>query len=124
MILPAYHDSGGRGAPVVFVHAATGSRGMWPHQEPAFVDAGFRFIAYDRPGHGGTAVRPDGQRSTTADDLDALLNHLGLDRVHLVGTAAGGMVCFDYALSSPERVRTLVVANSIGGMQDRDLLEL
>jgi pimeloyl-ACP methyl ester carboxylesterase len=112
-----YEESGGEGSgegpPVVFLHAGSGSSRMWEHQIPAFTGAGFRFIAYDR--------RSDG---VAADDLDALAEHLGLERFHLVGTAAGGIVAVDYALSFPERLRSLVVANSIVGVQDEDYLAL
>ena len=48
---------------------------------------------------------------------------LGLSKFHLLGSAAGGIVALDYALSFPSRLRTLVVANSIGGVQDPDYLE-
>jgi len=112
-----YEESGGEGSgegpPVVFLHAGSGSSRMWEHQIPAFTGAGFRFIAYDR--------RSDG---VAADDLDALAEHLGLERFHLVGTAAGGIVAVDYALSFPERLRSLVIANSIVGVQDEDYLAL
>jgi len=120
----SYRDSGGPGVPVVFVHAATGSTAMWTHQEPAFVTAGFRFIAYDRRGHGRTIVDEPSADATVVDDLDALVGHLGVDRFHLVGTAAGGAVCFDYAIAFPDRLLGLVVANSIGGLQDPESLEL
>ena len=52
------------------------------------------------------------------------MNHLKIDRFHLVGTAAGGFASVDYALSFPQRLRSLVIANSIGGVQDEDYLEL
>ena len=120
-----YKDSGGRGVPVVFLHAATGSSRVWEHQFPVFAGRGYRVIAYDRRGWGRSVIDPEGvQPGTGADDLLALIAHLGIDRVHLVGTAAGGFVAFDFALSFPERLRSLVVANSIGGMQDEDYLEL
>jgi len=120
-----YVDTGGSGQPVVFLHAATGSSQVWEHQVPAFVAAGYRVIAYDRRGFGRSAVDPAGpQPGTGADDLLALVNHLRIDRFHLVGTAAGGFVAFDFALSFPERLRSLVVANSIGGVQDEEFAEL
>jgi len=129
-----YRDSGGGGVPVVFLHAATGSSRVWEHQEDAFVAAGYRFIAYDRRGFGRTVVQPlvtTSAASTTsttaaaaADDLHALMNHLSIDRFHLVGTAAGAFVCLDYALSFPQRLRSVVVANTIGGVQDEAYLEL
>ena len=82
-------------------------------------------IAYDRRGFGRTVIDPAGvQPGTGADDLQALLSHLGIDRFHLVSTAAGGFVALDYALSFPQRLRSLVVANSIGGVQDEDFLEM
>ena len=120
-----YVDSGGSGVPVVFMHAATGSSRVWEYQIPAFTAAGYRFIAYDRRGFGRTAIDPAGsQPGTAADDLQALMGHLGIDRFHLVGTAAGGFGAIDYALSFPQRLRSLVIANSIGGVQDADYLEL
>ena len=119
-----YRDSGGPGVPVVFLHAATGSSAVWEHQEQTFVAAGFRFIAYDRRGFGRTTVAPNGGDATSADDLQALIEFLKIDRFHLVGTAAGGFVAIDYALSFPQRLRSLVVANSIGGVQDEAYLAL
>jgi pimeloyl-ACP methyl ester carboxylesterase len=52
----------------------------------------------------------------TVDDLLGLLDALKLNRVHLVATAGGGSVAFDFALSFPDRLRSLVVADSIGGL--------
>ena len=98
---------------VVFLHAGSGSSRMWEHQIPDFTGAGYRFVAYDRRAEGAAV-----------EDLEALVEHLGLDRFHLVGTAAGGIVAVDYALSFPQRLRSLVVANSIVGVQDEEYLEL
>jgi pimeloyl-ACP methyl ester carboxylesterase len=120
-----FSDSGGDGVPVVFLHAATGSTRSWEHQISAMTAAGYRFIAFDRRGFGRSIADPAaGSPGTGADDLQALMNHLGVDRFHLVGTAAGGFVAFDYALSFPARLRSLVVANSIGGVQDEHYVEM
>ena len=120
-----YVDTGGSGVPVVFMHAATGSSRVWEYQIPAFTAAGYRVIAPDRRGFGRTAPAPGGaQPGTAADDLLALMDHLRLDRVHLVGTAAGGFASVDFALSFPKRLRSLVIANSIGGVLDEDYLAL
>jgi pimeloyl-ACP methyl ester carboxylesterase len=117
-------DSGGAGVPVVLLHSATGSARVWDHQEGPFTSAGYRVVAYDRRGFGRTTVSPDAVPATAADDLDALVSALGLERFHLVGTAAGGIVAIDYALSFPHRLRSLVVANSLGGVTDEDYLAL
>ena len=119
-----YRDSGGTGVPVVLLHARTGSVLAWEKQVPAFAARGFRVIAFDRLGSGRSRLAADAAAGTAADDLQALTTHLGLTRVHLVGTAAGGIVALDYAVSFPDRVRALVVANSIGGIQDDDYLTL
>jgi pimeloyl-ACP methyl ester carboxylesterase len=117
-----YVDTGGTGTPVVLLHAASGSSLMWERQLPALRAAGFRAIAYDRVGWGRSELDEGATPGTAADDLQALLALLRVDRLHLVGTAAGGFVAFDYALSFPERLRSLTVANSIGGVQDEEYL--
>jgi pimeloyl-ACP methyl ester carboxylesterase len=120
-----YRDSGGRGVPVILLHAATGSSRVWDYQLSAFVAAGYRVIAFDRRGWGRTELNSaEPQPSTAADDLLGLLGQLSLDRVHVVGTAAGGFAALDFALSYPQHVRSLVVANSIGGVQDTEFVEL
>ena len=115
-----YRDTGGKGVPAVFLHAGTGSSLVWELQVPAFTAAGYRFISYDRLGHGRSVLEPGAQPGTAADDLEGLARHLQLERFHLVGTAAGGIVALDYALSFAQRLRSLVVANSIGGVEDQD----
>ena len=121
----AYRDSGGSGVPVVFLHAATGSSRVWEHQEAAFTAAGYRVIAYDRRGFGRTVVNsPAAATTTAADDLQSLVEHLHIDRFHLVSTAAGAFVGIDYALSFPKQLRSIVLANTIGGVQDEEFLEL
>ncbi|HUI76672.1 MAG TPA: alpha/beta hydrolase [Bryobacteraceae bacterium] len=120
-----YIDTGGSGVPVVFLHPATGSVRVWEYQIPAFTAAGYRVIAFDRRGWGRTVVDPQGpQPGTAAEDLLALLDSLGIQRAHIVGSAAGGFVAFDFALSFPQRLRSLIVANSVGGLQDPEFLEI
>jgi pimeloyl-ACP methyl ester carboxylesterase len=119
-----YVDSGGDRATVVFLHAATGTTRAWQYQVPAFGAGGYRVIAYDRRGWGRTVVEAGGPTGTGADDLRGLLDQLHLDRVHLVATAGGGFVAFDFAVSFPERLASLVVADSIGGVRDKEVLDL
>jgi pimeloyl-ACP methyl ester carboxylesterase len=119
-----YKDAGGSGVPVVVLHSNTGSSQNWEHQIPAFTAAGFRLIAYDRRGWGRSMPQAGAAAGTAVDDLHALMKFLGIDRFHLLGTAGGGFVAFDYALSFPEQLRSMVVANSIGGVQDENYLEL
>jgi len=108
-----FHDTGGAGTPVVLLHAASGHSGMWEHQLPAFTKAGYRCIAFDRSAEG-----------FASDQLEALAQKLALAPFHVVGTAAGAIIAVDHALSHAQRLRSLVIANSIVGVQDADYLEM
>jgi pimeloyl-ACP methyl ester carboxylesterase len=120
----AYRDTGGTGDPVVLLHAGTGSQAVWEHQLPALTAAGHRAIAYSRRGHLGSDPGPEDQPGTGSGDLLALMDHLGVGRFHAVGTAAGGIVALDFALSHPARLRSLTLACSILGITDPDYVAL
>ena len=111
-----YRDSGGAGVPVVFLHAASGNSMLWEHQIPAFTAAGLRFIALD---HRATA-----RGSNSSALIDGLLARLNVYRCHLLGTAAGGGAALQYALTHPEKLRSLIVANSIGFVLDSDYIAM
>ncbi len=120
-----YNDTGGNSVPVVFMHAASGTCESWLYQLPAFTAASYRCITYDRRGWGRSWLDLTGEQpGYVSDDLQGLADHLDLDRFHLAATAAGGFGGLDYALAHPERVRSLVVADSIGGVQDPEYLEV
>jgi pimeloyl-ACP methyl ester carboxylesterase len=111
-----FTDSGGDGVPVVLLHPNTGNSAIWQKQVPALAAAGFRAIAFDRRGWGRSIALPEtgAQPGSIAGDLDALADHLGLDRFHLIGVAGGGFAALDYACWRPSRVRSLVVGASNG----------
>jgi pimeloyl-ACP methyl ester carboxylesterase len=105
-------DTGGTGEPVILLHANTGTSENWEKQTPALAQAGYRVIAFDRPGWGRSVVH-DGQKPVSvAEDLDALADHLKLGTFHLVGVAGGGYIALDYAAWRPQRLKSLVVAAS------------
>jgi pimeloyl-ACP methyl ester carboxylesterase len=119
-----YVDAGGAGPVVVLLHAASGSSLLWEKQVPALTARGYRTIVYDRLGWGRSTADAGAAPGTAAADLAALLRLLGVDRAHLVGTAAGAIVAIDFALSFPGQVRSLVLANTIAGVQDEEYLAL
>jgi pimeloyl-ACP methyl ester carboxylesterase len=121
-----YTDTEGAGVPIVLMHAATGSSRVWEHQIPALTAAGYRVIAYDRLGWGRSVLASkDTKPGSAAKDLQALMDYLHVDRFHLVATAAGGSVSLDYAVSFPQRIRSLVISNgALGGVQDEQYQEL
>jgi pimeloyl-ACP methyl ester carboxylesterase len=121
-----YTDSGGAGPPVVLLHANTGTSESWEKQVPALVAAGFRAIAFDRRGWGRSLPVPESgpQPGSIAEDLEALADHLGLSRFHLVGVAGGGFAALDYACWQPARLASLVVGASFGQFVDPDILAI
>ncbi len=120
----AYRDTGGPGQPVVLLHAASSSMESWEDQLHVLRAAGYRAIAYSRRGYCGSETGPLDRAGTGSGDLVALLEHLGVQTCHLVGTAAGGLVATDFALSHPGRLYSLTLACTIVGVIDADYVEL
>jgi pimeloyl-ACP methyl ester carboxylesterase len=121
-----FTDTGGIGTPIVLLHANTGTSATWEAQATAFAREGYRVIAFDRRGWGKSVADPatGPQPGSVAADLDALANHLELERFHLVGIAGGGFVSLDYAAWRPERLRSLVVAASTGQFAEQEMREI
>ena len=116
-----FTDSGGQGQPIVMLHANTGTSANWLSQTVAFSKAGFRVIAYDRRGWGQSFANPatGPQPGTVAEDLHALVEHLKLEKFHLLGVAGGGFVSLDYAAWHQEHLLSLVVGASTGNITEQ-----
>jgi non-heme chloroperoxidase len=86
-----YYEDHGTGRPVVLIHGWPLSGRSWENQIPALVDDGYRVITYDRRGFGLSSQPWDGyDYDNFAADLHALLSHLDLSAVTLVGFSMGG----------------------------------
>jgi pimeloyl-ACP methyl ester carboxylesterase len=120
-----FTDTGGSGVPLVLLHANTGTSEVWEPQVGAFARAGYRVVAFDRRGYGKSIADPatGPQPGTIAGDLDALADHLKLDRFHLLGVAGGGFVALDYAAWRAQRLRALVVGASTGQITDKEIAD-
>ena len=118
-----YLDSGGDGPAVVFLHARSGNSALFERQIEPFTRAGYRFIAYDRTGQ-ARSTRAVETSEDPRPELEQLMDHLRIERFHLVGVAAGGGVALEYVVARPQRVASITVANSIGNVQDPDYLAL
>ncbi len=115
-----YWDTGGEGEAVVFAHPASGSALVWGYQQPVLVEAGYRVIAYSRRGHYQSSVYDESRPGTGVDDLYQLVRHLGVEKFHLVGFAAGSDILPDFAISYPEMLLSLVSGCTIGRPGDPD----
>jgi pimeloyl-ACP methyl ester carboxylesterase len=111
-----FEDHGPRdGAPVVLIHGWPLSGRSWEAQVPALVDAGHRVVTYDRRGFGGSSQPWEGyDYDRFAADLDALLQHLDLTGVTLVGFSMGGGEVVRYISTyGTDRVAKAVLAAAV-----------
>ena len=107
-----YYETHGTGRPLILLHGGLGSGEMFGPILPALAEH-HQVIAVDLQGHGRTADidRPIDIR-LMADDIAALIDHLGLDKPDVVGYSLGGGVAFFTASKYPDKVGKLVMASA------------
>src|SRR5215467_9772899 len=111
----------GEGEPIVLVHGFASNREVnWvaPGWVTTLTRAGRRAIALDNRGHGasGKLYDPAAYHSATmAEDVRALLDHLGISRADIMGYSMGARIAAYLALAHPDRVRSLI----LGGLGSR-----
>lgn len=112
------------GDPVLMIHGFASSHYVnWvsPGWFKTLNDAGYRAIAFDHRGHGASTKSYEGADYTPekmASDAAALLDHLGIERAHVMGYSMGARVSAFLALSDPDKVATLVLGGLGIGMVD------
>ena len=107
------YDDVGAGAAIMFVHGHPFNRSMWRPQVEHLRRSGWRVVVPDLRGYGDTTVAPGKTTlETFARDLAALLDHLELERVVLVGISMGGQIAMEFHRLFPDRLRGLVLADT------------
>ncbi|AQT95161.1 MULTISPECIES: alpha/beta fold hydrolase [Pseudomonas] len=103
----------GQGQPVVLIHGVGLNKEMWGGQVVGLAPH-YRVITYDMLGH-GASPRPENGTPLLgyADQLLELLDHLQLPQATVIGFSMGGLVARAFALHYPERLKSLVVLNSV-----------
>ncbi|MCT1602369.1 alpha/beta hydrolase [Kocuria sp. p3-SID1433] len=114
-----YTDQGS-GPVVVLLHGHAYDRSMWNAQIPALVDAGWRVIAPDLRGFGGSAIT-EGVVSTEefSNDLALLLDELGIETTVVLGFSMAGQVAMQFAHDHGDRLRGLVICDTVPQAEDR-----
>jgi pimeloyl-ACP methyl ester carboxylesterase len=108
-----YYEVRGSGPPMVFVHGAALDHAQWDPQVEALSDD-YETFAYDVRGHGRTGGSARGRYSMAlfADDLDAFVSELGIEKPILCGISMGGCIAQVYAAAYPDRLAGLVLADT------------
>jgi 3-oxoadipate enol-lactonase len=102
---------------VVLTHGAGGTHASWFQQVPPLTAAGYRVVTWDSRGFGNSTCRSGVVGAdVAAGDLAAILATVGVERVDLVGQSMGGWWVSAFTLAHPQRVRSLTLANTIGGL--------
>jgi pimeloyl-ACP methyl ester carboxylesterase len=100
------------GIPVLFLHGLPSSRLMRPDAE-ATAELGARLITFDRPGFGQSDARPGHSLMDTADDIVALIDSLGLDKVFVAAPSGGGPTALAFAYRAPDRIRAVALIGAV-----------
>jgi 3-oxoadipate enol-lactonase len=98
----------GDGPPVVLLHGLSATRRNVVQGSRALLRRGYRLIAYDARGHGASSPGTRYGYPELIEDLEAVLDDLGLDRAALVGSSMGAATGMAFAMRHPERVAAVV----------------
>jgi pimeloyl-ACP methyl ester carboxylesterase len=117
-----YFESwGDTGEPVILAHGMGGSHAVWYQQVPFLVQQ-HRVITWDQRGFGrSTSNTGDVGPVASVRDLLGLLDHLEVERAHIVGQSMGGWSALGFAIHHPDRIISLTLADTIGGIFTPDI---
>jgi 3-oxoadipate enol-lactonase len=105
-----YYEIDGEGFPLICISGLGGSIASWVFQKPVFSKY-FKMISFDNRGAGKTLLHHDGSFNLEdmADDVALLMDHLSIDKAHILGFSMGGRIAQHFALRHPHRVAKLAL---------------
>ncbi|MBB6463237.1 alpha/beta fold hydrolase [Flammeovirga kamogawensis] len=111
-----YFESTGEGPAIVFGHGLGGSHAIFFQQVPELAKY-YRVITFDQRGFGNsTNIYEKHSPHTAAEDMKAILDHLNIEKAHLVGQSMAGWCMLDFGMNYPERTLSIVFSNSLAGI--------
>jgi 3-oxoadipate enol-lactonase len=121
-----YYKTLGAGKPVLLIHGLGGDTRGWEFQEEELAKH-FHLILPDMRAHGQSTVKELGMMippDQFAKDIEALLSHLGHERVHVVGISMGGMIAQQFVLDYPHKVNKLVLIDTAPKITEQTVNEV
>ncbi len=106
-----YYEETGSGIPVIFVHEFAGDLRNWEPQMRHFGQR-YRAIAFNARGYPPSDVPPSAEsysQNRAADDIAAVLDHIGIERAHIVGLSMGGFATLHFGFRHAARALSLAV---------------
>jgi len=102
----------GKGDPLVLISGYSSDQSGWIFQTGAFKKY-YRVVTFDNRGVGKTD-KPSGAYTTKmmADDTVGLMDHLGIEKAHVLGISTGGLIAQALAINHPERINKLILAST------------
>ena len=116
-----YYEETGSGRPVIFVHEFAGDHRSWEPQMRHFGQR-YRAITYNARGYPPSDVPEEVAKysqARAADDIRAVLDHLKIDKAHVVGLSMGGFATLHFGFRHPGRALSLCVAGCGYGAEKR-----
>ena len=112
-----YYEEHGKGTPLVFIHEFAGDYRSWSPQVRHFARR-YRVIVFNARGYPPSEVPEDAalySQDIAVADLLGLLDHLKLDKAHIVGFSMGGSAALIFGLRHPQRARSLAIVGAGSG---------
>lgn len=117
-----YYEVAGSGPLLVFAHGLGGNYLSWWQQVPHFRER-YTCVTFSHRGFAPSTAPAGGPHPDAyADDLAALIDHLGGADIRIVAQSMGGWSALEYALARPKAVRAIVMASTAGTLQRPDSL--
>jgi 3-oxoadipate enol-lactonase len=118
-----YFEQHGAGDDVVFLHGAGGNHLCW-WQQLAYFAPYYRCLVYDARGWGLSRGDMAVGRAALGTDLIALMDHLGIQRTHVVAQSMGGRAVAGLTRLARERIRSIVLCGTTAGATNDRIREL
>lgn len=107
-----YYEIQGQGSPLVFIHGAWSSHRWWKYQISTF-SSKYWVLTYDLRGHGQSSSLIDEYSVfSLAQDLNFILNNMGIAETVLIGWSLGGMIAIEYYFYQPQAIKALILIST------------